>query len=93
MKTPGWKTARGRVLIQYGYPDEIQRQPFSIDTKPYMMWEYIGRNNIPLQFGSRAEFVFVDKQGGGNYILVHSNVRGETSETDWYSREALQTTN
>ncbi|HET9135533.1 MAG TPA: GWxTD domain-containing protein [Candidatus Kapabacteria bacterium] len=92
MKTPGWKTSRGRVLIEYGVPDEIQRQSFSIDTKPYFIWEYAGRN-IALQSGSRAQFVFVDKQGGGNFVLVSSNAKGETYEADWYGREALQTTN
>src|ERR1043165_487767 len=90
MKTPGWKTSRGRVLIQYGIPDEILRQSSSIDTKPYYIWEYTGRN-IALQSGSRAQFVFVDKTGGGNFVLVHSNARGETSEPNWYGREALQT--
>jgi GWxTD domain-containing protein len=94
MKTPGWKTDRGRVMIQYGIPEpaNIDRHPFSIDTKPYVIWEYPGRN-IPLQSGSRAQFVFVDKQGGGSFVLVSSNAKGETYEADWYSREALQTTN
>jgi hypothetical protein len=26
-------------------------------------------------------------------VLVSSNAKGETYEADWYSREALQTTN
>ncbi len=92
MKTAGWKTSRGRVLIRYGKPDQINPQPFNIDTKPYTTWEYAARN-LQLTSGSRAQFVFVDKQGGGNYILVHSNVLGETSNPDWYTRDALQTAN
>lgn len=90
MKTPGWKSSRGRVWIQYGKPDQITGEPFAINSKPYIQWEYVSQK-IPLQSGSRAEFVFVDKQGGGNFILVSSNARGEVEEDDWFTREAQRT--
>jgi len=88
-KTIGWKTPRGRVYIQYGTPEFVGGEPFSTESKPYIVWQYYTRR-FPLSSGSKAEFVFVDLYGGGNYQLVHSNVRGEVSQPDWYRNEAFR---
>lgn len=58
---PGWKTDMGRVYIKYGPPDFIERQPFSIDSQPYEIWEYYQHN---------LRLIFVDTSGFGNYRLV-----------------------
>lgn len=58
---PGWKSDMGRVYIKYGPPDFIERQPFSMDSQPYEVWEYY-QHNIRL--------IFVDTSGFGNYRLV-----------------------
>jgi GWxTD domain-containing protein len=58
---PGWKSDMGRVYIKYGPPDFIERQPFSMDSQPYEIWEYY-QHNIRL--------IFVDTSGFGNYRLV-----------------------
>lgn len=57
----GWKSDMGRVYIKYGPPDFIERQPFSMDSQPYEVWEYY-QHNIRL--------IFVDTSGFGNYRLV-----------------------
>jgi GWxTD domain-containing protein len=88
-KTIGWKTDRGRVYILYGPPEYIGGEQFSTESKPYIMWHYYS-NRFSLSSGSRAEFVFVDLYGGGNFQLVHSNVRGETSNPNWYSTDAFR---
>lgn len=87
-KTPGWKTSRGRVTLMYGEPGSEELNPHGIQTRAYVEWlvpEYRGR----LTSGHQAYFVFVDKQGGGNYVLVHSNVEGEMSNPNWYSTDVL----
>lgn len=89
MKTPGWKTDRGRITIKYGEATHEDFEGHTIGTRPYMVWQnsnYRGK----LTSGSMAEFVFVDRQGGGNFVLVHSNVLGEVSNHDWYSQDAVQ---
>jgi GWxTD domain-containing protein len=89
MKTPGWKTDRGRITLKYGEPTHEELEGHTIGTRPYMTWQnsnYRGR----LTSGQMAEFVFVDRQGGGNFVLVHSNVQGEVSNPDWYSQDAVQ---
>ncbi|MEP7234236.1 MAG: GWxTD domain-containing protein [Ignavibacteriota bacterium] len=91
-KTPGWETDFGRVALRFGLPDErlITQVLHSVEAKPYITWEYRDKN-IPLISGSHAIFVFLDRQGGGKFVLVHSNVQGETYEPDWYSQEASRT--
>ncbi|MEO6940786.1 MAG: GWxTD domain-containing protein [Candidatus Kapaibacterium sp.] len=91
-KTPGWKSDRGRVYIMYGPPDQITGDQFSTEAKPYITWNY-QKTHYVLSSGSIGlpTFVFLDKQGGGKYMLVHSNVLGETAEPDWYNAEARRT--
>lgn len=76
VQTPGYKTDRGRVFLVYGQPDEIERNPVSVDVKPYETWYYHS-----LQGGS--EFIFVDKSGFGIYELVHSTARNEMYDPNW----------
>ena len=72
----GWKTDRGRVILTYGKPDEIDRNPHSVDSRPFEIWRYF---NIE----GGIEFVFVDKQGFSDYELVHSSARNELQDYNW----------
>jgi GWxTD domain-containing protein len=72
----GWRTDRGRVLAIYAEPDEIERSPSSPDNKPYEVWHYYSIEN-------GVQFVFVDRSGFGEYILVHSTKRGELQDEAW----------
>lgn len=76
----GWKSDRGRVMAIYGKPDEIERFDFTSDTRPYEIWHY---NSI--QGG--VIFAFVDISNvGNNYILAHSNAKGELFDENWRRR-------
>lgn len=57
----GWETDRGRILILYADPSDIERHPFEINSKPYEVWYYDHLNR---------RFVFVDYTGYGDYELV-----------------------
>jgi GWxTD domain-containing protein len=72
----GWRTDRGRAFILYGKPDEVERHPSEGVTKPYEVWYYY-------QIENGVQFVFVDKNGFGDYELVHSSKRGEFSDDTW----------
>jgi len=72
----GWKTDRGRVYLMYGQPDEIERHPNEMDSKPYEIWYY---HNLD----GGSQFVFIDRSSMGDYILVHSTYRNEISDTNW----------
>jgi GWxTD domain-containing protein len=72
----GWRTDRGRVQVLYGTPDEIDRRPSSEGGKPHEIWSYY-------QIENGVVFVFVDRTGFGDYVLVHSTKRGELRDDDW----------
>ena len=54
----GWRTDRGRVLIRYGEPDQIDDFPLVPDRYPYQEWHYY-------RDGRYRKFVFVDVNEDG----------------------------
>ncbi len=79
----GWKTDRGRVFIVYGPPDEVERHASEVDTKPYEIWSY---NSI--QGG--VQFIFGDRSGFSDYILLHSTHRDELHDDNWMQQLQVQ---
>lgn len=75
-KVDGWKTDRGRVLLQYGAPNNVERYDSSQGRKPYEVWDYYG-----IQGG--VIFIFLDKTGYGSYKLIHSTARDEGRDYNW----------
>lgn len=71
----GWRTDRGRVFITYGQPDEIERTPFQVEGFPYEVWYYYEPGD--------DTFVFVDRDGSGNYLQIYSTLEGEVSYPNW----------
>ncbi len=57
----GWKTDMGMIFIIFGSPNNVDRHPFDIDSKPYEVWYYYQLNR---------QFVFVDESGFGDYKLI-----------------------
>ena len=57
----GWRTDMGMVYIIFGAPNNIDRHPFDIDSKPYEVWSYYELNH---------QFTFVDQTGFGDYRLT-----------------------
>ncbi len=68
----GSETQMGRVYIQYGPPDDIERNVSGSSTKSYEIWEY-----------GRYRFVFQDRRSLGIYDLVHSDSPGELNNPMW----------
>jgi GWxTD domain-containing protein len=58
---PGWRTDMGMVFILFGSPNNVERHPFDIDSKPYEIWSYYEFNR---------SVVFVDETGFGDYRLL-----------------------
>ncbi len=58
---PGWRSDQGMVFILLGPPDNVDRHPFDIDSKPYEIWQYYTLNR---------SFIFVDETGFGDYRLI-----------------------
>jgi len=77
----GWKTDRGRILLMYGSPDFIDREPGLSDKNAHEIWTY---ETLPGQQG-QGMFIFIDLTDNGNYRLIHSNHRDEISNSEWES--------
>jgi GWxTD domain-containing protein len=58
---PGWRTDRGRVLLEHGHPDQIDRGPSSPGQPSLEIWRYHALG---------LEFRFVDETGLGEFRLV-----------------------
>jgi GWxTD domain-containing protein len=56
----GWKTDRGLVYIRLGPPENIERHPFEMSSKPYEIWYY---------YQLDRQCVFIDYSGFGDYRL------------------------
>ena len=59
--SPGWLSDRGQVFVLHGPPEDVQRQVYSYNNRPWEMWYY---------YSMGRQFVFVDKTGFGDYELV-----------------------
>ena len=70
--TQGWNTDQGRILIKYGIPDDIERNPVSASDKPNEIWYYYREKGF--------RFLFVDEQGFNSYRLVGSTHQDEPSD-------------
>jgi GWxTD domain-containing protein len=75
MEVPGWRTDRGRVLIRFGEPGDIERSPFTTTHVPYEVWDYFE--------GTTMSFVFADLNSSGDFRQVYSTVPGEVSFRNW----------
>lgn len=77
----GWQTDRGRVFLQYGIPNDIERFPAEASLVPYEIWRY---NRVGAQ--TNIVFVFYDPDLALNeYPLLHSNKYGEPNNPRWQS--------
>jgi GWxTD domain-containing protein len=56
----GWRTDMGMIFIIFGPPNNVDRHPFEVDSKPYEIWTYYDLN---------YSIIFVDETGFGDYRL------------------------
>jgi len=79
--TDGWKSDRGRIYILYGPPDDIDRHFMEANVKNYEIWtfEYV-------EGGTEAIFAETSTSGEGTYFLVHSTLRNEYQDPNWYAK-------
>jgi GWxTD domain-containing protein len=75
----GFATDRGRVLLKYGTPNDLENSVYDRYTLPYQIWTYYKVENQ-----TNIIFVFVENALGTNdYELLHSTLRGEKNNKNW----------
>ncbi len=77
----GFQTDRGHIWLKYGQPDdriEVNNDP---SAPPYEIWVY---NYVERTQQTPGKFLFYNPTlDNANYILLHSDVRGEIREPRW----------
>ena len=77
---PGYKTDRGRVYLQYGAPYDVVTSVNEPGSYPYEIWFYTTLPDKQTNIG----FAFYEPTMVSNdYILMHSNARGELRDARW----------
>lgn len=93
---PAYQTDRGRVLLQYGQPNQIENEYSdrfrkamqNLNTIPYEIWYYYNLEKPVKQ--NDIIFVFVqENRGNENYRLIHSTGIGEVRNREW--RKVVET--
>jgi GWxTD domain-containing protein len=75
----GYETDRGRVYLQYGPPNNINKQDREPSNYPYEIWHYYVLGNQ-----SNRKFVFYNPDLVTNdYTLIHSDANGEIYDQRW----------
>ncbi|NUQ81699.1 MAG: GWxTD domain-containing protein [Bacteroidetes bacterium] len=74
--TPFYQTDRGRILLIYGIPDQIEKVPFEYKTVDIELWQYHSIEN-------GVEFIFIDINRNKEFRLVHSTKNGEVYNPDY----------
>jgi GWxTD domain-containing protein len=71
----GWRSDRGRIYIQYGQPDEIQRRPYELYAPPIDPMESIvvfyDSYEIWMYYKTNRRYIFGDRTGLGEYVLLN----------------------
>lgn len=88
----GFETDRGRTFLRYGRPDDLIHEENDPNAPPYEIWVYY---NFPKTNQKNVKFLFYNPSlAGEDYIMLHSNARGEINNPRWerdlYSRQTGQ---
>ena len=84
---PGYKTARGRVFLQYGPPYQIESFPSDPRVLPYEIWQYDQLESASTTYQVNKVFIFINYILGSNdYELAHSSAVGEMYDPAWKLR-------
>ncbi|UCH63840.1 MAG: hypothetical protein JSU77_05190 [Fidelibacterota bacterium] len=78
-------TEQGRTMFLYGTPAAVETYPATSTLREHQIWTYIYADSIgPSGQASRTDqFVFVDREGYGEFALVHATAPGAVQNDNW----------
>ncbi len=85
----GFETDMGRTWLKYGAPDQVEENKHEPNAYPYIIWQFyhLGDQN-------NKRFIFYNPHLAGiEYILLHSDARGEIYNPYWQYELYGRTTN
>ncbi|TSA32113.1 MAG: GWxTD domain-containing protein [Porphyromonadaceae bacterium] len=85
----GFETDMGRTWLKYGAPDQVEENKHEPNAYPYIIWQFY---HLGVQNNKR--FLFYNPHlAGTEYILLHSDARGEIYNPYWMYELSGRTTN
>jgi GWxTD domain-containing protein len=76
----GFETDMGRVWLKYGAPDQAEDSKHEPNAVPYIIWQYF---HLPVNQNDKR-FIFANPNlVGTEYMLIHSDARGEIYNPYW----------
>ncbi len=77
----GWETDRGKIMLTYGVPNDIEYYYASPTTRAHEIWRYDRLDNQ-----TNVNFVFYqEKKDSKDFKLLHSDKYGEINNPRWRS--------
>lgn len=77
----GFESDRGRIHLRYGLPNDRVKVEDEQFAYPYEIWVY---EDLPNLGSGAIKFLFYNKtRAGENFVLLHSNARGERFDRNW----------
>jgi GWxTD domain-containing protein len=85
----GFETDMGRTWLKYGAPDQVEESKHEPNAYPYVIWQF-----YHLADQNNKRFVFYNPNlAGTEYMLLHSDARGEIYNPYWQYDIYGRTTN
>jgi len=82
MNKRGYETDRGRVYLQYGAPNNVDKNEYEQNEYPSEVWQYYKTDKQ-----SNVKFVFMCADFTTNcFELIHSTAIGEFYDSNWENR-------
>ena len=80
-------TEQGRTMFLYGPPATIETYPATSVLREYQIWTYTYADSTvqsdPDGLSGTSQFVFVDREGYGEFTLVHATAPGAVWNENW----------
>jgi len=75
----GFETDQGRIWLRYGAPDQAEESKHEPEAYPYVIWHFYSLGDQ-----TNKRFIFYNPHlVGTEYILLHSDARGEIYNPYW----------
>jgi len=85
----GWETDRGKIMLTYGAPNDIEYYYASPTTRAHEIWRYDRLDNQ-----TNVNFVFYpEKKDSRDFKLLHSDKYGEINNPRWRSELEFSSSN
>lgn len=85
----GFETDMGRIWLKYGAPDQVEENKHEPNAFPYIIWKYF---HLTADQNNKRFLFYNPHLVGTEYMLLHSDARGEIYNPYWQYELSSRTT-